>query len=146
MSSRVKKILSLAVLFIGLSAFGQSQKELRKSADKHFKSGEYVDALPIYRELINLVPSNTTYCYKYGACVVMLNKNNEEALKYLLQAEKSGKSDKEVAFFIGKAYENKGNYEFAIDYYERFLAVADKEEIKKLKVKHALKSCRKMQD
>lgn len=142
----MKRIIGFILVLVSFSVLGQSQKELQKTADKLFKDGQYEEAAPIYKKLINLVPTNVTYGYKYGSCIVMQNKNNKEALNYLLQAEKSGRSDKEVAFFIGKAYENQGDYDRAVDYYERFMEVAEKEELKKLKVKHALKTCKKLQD
>lgn len=142
----VNRVALILLMFVGATVFGQSQKELLRLADNYFKSENYEEALPLYKKLVNMIPTNTTYCYKYGSCVVMLNKNNREALDYLLQAEKNGKTDKEIAFFVGKAYQNEGEYEKATDYYERFMEVADKEQIKKLKVKRALKTCKKKSD
>lgn len=140
------RIVCVFLILFSVTGFSQSVKEMSRTANKHFKKAEYANAKPLYEKLVSLDPSNTTYTYKYGACVVMLNNNNDQALKYLLYAEKNGKSDKEVAFFIGKAYENSGKYEEAVKYYERFLLVADNEEVKKLKVKKSLKSCKKMLD
>lgn len=132
-------------MLIALSASTQDLKKQMKEADKLFKQEQYQEALPLYKKIISIDPTDAQAGYKYGACVIMLNQSNEDALKYLLIAEKSGKSDKEIAYFIGKAYENKKDYKNAQLYYERFIQTADKDQIKKLKVKKSLKHCIKQQ-
>lgn len=132
-------------MLIALSASTQDLKKQMKEADKLFKQEQYQEALPLYKKIISIDPTDAQAGYKYGACVIMLNQSNEDALKYLLIAEKSGKSDKEIAYFIGRAYENKKDYKNAQLYYERFIQAANKDQIKKLKVKKSLKHCIKQQ-
>ena len=136
----------LTIFLISISFLGSAQdfkKEL-KEANKLFKTEQYEEAQVKFQKLITIKPTDADIAYKLGACVVMSNKNNDEALKYLKAAEKSGKSDKEIAFFMGKAYENKKDYANALIYYERFTAVAEKAQLKKLKVKKSIKNCKKM--
>lgn len=129
-------------LGLGLGAQAQSKKEV-KEADKLFKQEMYEEAMPMYQKFLTVDPTNADYAYKFGSCMVMLNKNNDKALEYLLAAEKQGKSDLEVAYFIGRAYENEQKFDKAITYYERFMEVADKEQVKEMKLKKRVKACKK---
>ncbi|MBD3638414.1 MAG: tetratricopeptide repeat-containing protein [Crocinitomicaceae bacterium] len=133
---------TIMLVFIGLTALGQKKKDV-KEADKLFKKGLYEEAMPMYRTFINMDANNMDYVYKYGSCLVMVTDKTDEALKYLLKAEEMGKKDEDVAFFIGRAYEKKGEYEKALKYYERFKLATEKEEWKKLKVKKRMKACKK---
>jgi tetratricopeptide (TPR) repeat protein len=138
----MRYVAIITFMLIGLGSFAQSKKEI-KEADKLFKKEMYEEAMPMYQKFINIDPTNSDYAYKYGSCAVMLNKNNEKALEYLLIARKGGKSDAEVGYFIGRAYENKEDYDNAILYYEKFMDAADKEQVKSLKVKKRVKACKK---
>ncbi|MCB9223216.1 MAG: tetratricopeptide repeat protein [Crocinitomicaceae bacterium] len=134
----------LSILWISFGTLGWAQsKEDVKEADKFFKQEMYEEAMPLYQKFLNIDPTNAEYAYKFGSCLVMLNKNNDKALEYLLAAKKQGKSDKEIAYFIGRAYENKGEFSKAVEHYEKFVEVADKEQVKALKIKKRIKSCKK---
>lgn len=130
----------LLLLFVS-STYGQKKKEV-KEANKLFKSEQYGEALPIFEKFISMDSNNPDYVYKYGACVLMTTDKTEQALKYLLFAEQEGKPDNEIAYFLGRAYEKLEDFEKALAYYERFKAAASKEEVKKLKVKKRIKSCK----
>ncbi|MEX1002940.1 MAG: hypothetical protein WDZ35_12555 [Crocinitomicaceae bacterium] len=138
----MKLVVTFLMLLMLTAAGAQSKKEV-KEAHKLFKSEQYAEAIALYEKFITIAPTNKNYAYKYGACLVMLNKNNEKALKYLLELENQGESDKKIAYFIGRAYENDGSFEKALNYYERFKDVADKEQIKKLKIKKRIRACKK---
>lgn len=139
----MRLILIIGLLYC-LPSFAQKKKEV-KEADRLFKNEQYEEALPLYRKFINMDANNIDYVYKYGGCLVMVTDQVDEALKMLLKAEELGKSDLEITYFIGRAYEKKEAYEQAIEYYERFSAVATKEDLKKLKVKKRIKQCKKAQ-
>lgn len=129
-------ILSLLLATVGFS------QDIKK-ADKLFKAEQYEEAMVIYKKHLDIDPTDMNAGYKYGSCVVMLNKDNDKAIEMLTIAEKSGKTDKEIAFFLGRAYENKKDYSKALEYYERFTLAAEKEQLKKLKVKARIKACKK---
>ena len=114
------------VLVIGLILTSISFSQDIKKADKLFKAEQYEQAMVIYKKQLDIDPTDMNVGYKYGSCVVMLNKDNDNAIQMLSIAEKSGKSDKEIAFFLSRAYENKKEYAKALEYYERFNAVAEK--------------------
>lgn len=134
-------VLALFIGF-GIQSFSQDKKEV-KEADKLFKQEMYEDAMPMYKKFLTIDPTNSEYAYKFGCCLVMLNKNNDKAIEYLLNAKKQGKTDSEVAYFLGRAYENNKDYDNAIQYYEKFAESADKERIKELKIKKRIKACKK---
>ena len=140
--SKMKSFAVLVFLLVGLASFSQNKKDV-KEADKLFKQEEYEQALPMYRKFINMDANNVDYVYKYGSCLVMVSEKVDEALQYLLKAEELGKKDEEIAYFIGRAYEKKKDFEKAMSYYERFMDSASKEQIKQLKVKKRHKNCKK---
>jgi tetratricopeptide (TPR) repeat protein len=140
----MKTLIFIFLLVCAGGNYAQNVKPQMKEADKLFKNEQYEEALKEYKKLLTITPQDVDLNYKYGACVVMLNKDNKQALKMLLYAKEKGKTDKEVAYFIGRAYENDGQFDKAIEYYERFISVADKEQIKTLKVKASIKSCKKL--
>jgi tetratricopeptide (TPR) repeat protein len=130
-------------LFLGLILVSTGFSQDIKKADKLFKAELYEEAMVIYKKQLDIDPTNMNIGYKFGSCIVMLNKDNNMAIEMLIIAEKSGKTDKEIAFFLGRAYENKKEYAKALEYYERFKLAADKEQLKKLKVKTRIKACKK---
>lgn len=132
----------MIILLMPIMLHAQDKKDV-KEADKLFKKEQYAEALPLFKNFINMDPVNVDYVYKYGACVLMETNHTDEALKLLLKAEEMGKKDQEVAYFIGRAYEKKKDFEQAMTYYERFKLAATKEDIKNLKVKKRIKSCKK---
>mgnify|MGYP002621133481 CR=1 FL=1 len=132
----------LIILLLGSASLAQDKKDV-KEADKLFKKEEYEKAMPMYRKFINMDANNIEHVWKYGSCMVMVTDDVDEALKYLLKAEKMGKKDEEIAYFIGRAYEKQEKYELAINYYERFIDATTKEETKKLKVKKRIRGCKK---
>ena len=107
----MKNFLLIIGLVLTSISFGQDLKK----ADKLFKAEQYEEAMVIYKKQLDIDPTNMNVGYKYGSCVVMLNKDNDKAIEMLSIAEKSGKSDKEIAFFLGRAYENKKNYSKALE-------------------------------
>ena len=132
----------IIILLAPLLVCAQSKKDV-KAADKLFKQEQYAEALPLFKNFINMAPANVDFVYKYGACVLMETNHTDEALKLLLKAEEMGKKDQEVAYFIGRAYEKNEKYEEAMAYYERFKLAATKEDVKNLKIKKRIKSCKK---
>lgn len=138
----MKSFLVFIALFSAFAGHAQDKKEV-KEADKLFKEQQYKEALPLYKKFINMDANNVDYIYKYGCCVLMVTDKTDEGLQLLLKAEKLGKSDLEVAYFIARAYEKKQEFNKAISYYERFTAVASKEQLKNLKVKSHIKFCKK---
>jgi tetratricopeptide (TPR) repeat protein len=134
-------VIGLFIVFSSFS-FAQSKEEI-KEAGKLFKQEMYEEAMPLYKKFISIDPTNADYGFKYATCLVMLNKNNDQALTFLLHAEEQGETDAEVAFLIGRAYENKSDYIKAIEYYDRFIESTDKQQVKALKVKKRKKTCKK---
>ncbi|UKN01590.1 hypothetical protein K6119_17850 [Paracrocinitomix mangrovi] len=139
------RFLLLIVLTISsFTVVAQNKKDVRE-ADRLFKKEQYAEAMPMYRKFIDIDPSNMDYVYKFGGCMLMVTDKTDEALKLLLKAEKMGKKDEEISYFIGRAYEKKEQFNDAIMYYEKFSDSATKEDLKALKIKKRIKDCQKAQ-
>ena len=137
-------IIPILLIFTTVS-YGQQDfdKEL-EVADKHFQQEEYANALKLYTHLLAQKPRDLDLNYKYGTCLSMTSDNPESSIKHLLYAEKEGVSDEKIAFFIGRAYEMTEEYQSALNYYNRYIAVASVDKIKELSVTERIKSCKKV--
>jgi len=134
-------VISILLIFATVS-YGQKDLDTAlKRANEHFQQEEYADALKLYTSLLAQNPRDSDLNYKYGTCLSMTSENPETAIKYLLYAEKEGVSDEEIAFFIGRVYEMTEDYQSALSYYKRYIAVASEEKTVDLGVKERIKSC-----
>ena len=73
------------------------------AAAEHFKFGNFVDALPIYKVLMEKDPENADYPYKAGLCILLTEQDKTDAVKYFEIADNK-KSDPDVKYYLGQAY------------------------------------------
>ena len=72
----IKPLVGIALLIIlqlgAIKTYAQdfeSEKDLQKNAAKLFDKGEYVEAFPLYSQLLSIYPDNITYNYKFSVCM-----------------------------------------------------------------------------
>ena len=134
-----------AAVFIGiftiLFSLGYSQapkkikisdpEEAAAKANEHFKHHNYLMALPIYLQLLQLEPDNTTYNYNVAVCYVNTHINRTAAIPYLEKALKDPKVNVEAWFLLGKSYHLMHKFDEAIENYQKFkeLNLKHKEEV-----------------
>ena len=84
---------------------------MKEKADKLFEDEQYVDATSLYLRLISLNPRESSYNFKYGACLLYnANDNKKKALQYLQYAVEDSAVDPRAFYFMGRA--KHLNYEF----------------------------------
>ena len=84
----------LGLLFLLIISSFNAQRADPEDAKEHFKFGNYIDALPIYKKLIEKDPKNADYPYKAGLCILFTERDKTEAIKLLeIAAEKKANSD-----------------------------------------------------
>lgn len=123
--------VSILFSFLFFSALPQSKGSKIKQiedAEEHFRYGNYIMAIPIYKSELNFEPKNTKIKYKLGICYLNTRINREEALKYLLECSADPKCDDEVYKHLGKASLLNNKPEEAIGYLEKFKQLQPKQE------------------
>lgn len=114
----------LLFLSFGLFINGYSQKADPEDAAEHFKFGNYIDALIVYKKLIEKDPKNTDYPYKAGLCVLFTDRDKREAINFLEIASER-KSDPDVNYFLAKAYHHNLKLDKALEYFEKYKSTGE---------------------
>lgn len=97
-----------------------------EDADEHFKHGNYVMALPIYRDILKTEKDNKKVQYRLGLCYLNTNYNRTEAVKHLEEVSKDPKFDVEVWYNLGHAYHLAGKIDDAISAFEKYKSLVPK--------------------
>jgi hypothetical protein len=135
----------LFVFLISSTAVAQSnfksEADLKKKADELFIEGEYVQAYPLYSQLLSLYPKDHFYNFRFGACIIYAEKEKEKAIKYLEYAVSKTDIDVEAHFFLGKAYHINYRFDDAIRAYGNFKSKAGNKKRKLLNPEREIEMC-----
>ena len=127
------KIKGLAILFFLLLTpvlFSQTsaiKKPEIEDADEHFKHGNYLMAIPIYKAELKKEPKSTKIKYRLGLCYLHTRLSRQEALTYLEDAAKDPKVEEEIWINLGRAYHLNNRIEDAIATFEKYKKLKPKE-------------------
>jgi hypothetical protein len=143
---KVKLKISIGIIFflLSVSMTAQTKKDeakLAKEALTFFDARQYVDAFPLYSELVALNPSNADYAYFFGVCATFCDVDKTNAVKYLKQAIKGNYSAPEVYYFLGRALHLSYQFGEACAAYETFLDIAPQEIIRKYDALRQIQMC-----
>lgn len=101
----------LCLVLIACSSWAQSESEIRKNADKLFEEEAYIQATPLYLQLLNLYPTDADLNFRYGTCSLFNDdKQKIDAIKFLNAATQTATVDIRAFYFKGKALHF--NYQF----------------------------------
>lgn len=122
------------MLFCSLLGFAQTKGKKGKGyeiedADEHFKHGNFIMALPIYRELFKSEPENKKIQYKLALCYINTNYNRTEAIKHLEDLVQDDDVDENAWFELGRAYHLAYRIDDAIKSFEKFKAANPKKAV-----------------
>lgn len=142
----IRQLIYLLLIFsFSVSSFAQSnfksEAELKKKADELFLEGEYVQAYPLYSQLLSLYPKDYFYNFRFGACIIYAEKDKEKAIKYLEYAVSKPDIDVEAHFFLGKAYHINYRFDDAIRAYTTFKSKAGNKKRKLLNPEREIEMC-----
>ncbi len=141
---KLKIYIGIIFLLLSVSMSAQTKKDeakLAKEALSFFDARQYVDAFPLYSQLVALNPSNADYAYYFGVCATFCDVDKTNAVKYLKQAIKGNYSAPEVYYFLGRALHLSYQFGEACASYETFLDVAPIEIIKKYDALRQIQMC-----
>jgi hypothetical protein len=97
-----------------------------EDADEHFDHGNFLFAIPAYKNELTKTPDDIKIKYKLGICYLNTRLSREDAISYLEEASKNPKIDEEVWFFLGRAYHLNNRIEDAVAAYEKFMKLKPK--------------------
>ncbi len=141
---KLKIYIGLIFLLLSVSMSAQTKKDeakLAKEALGFFDARQYVDAFPMYSQLVALNPSNADYAYFFGVCATYCDVDKTNAVKYLKQAIKGNYSAPEVYYFLGRALHLSYQFGEACAAYETFLDVATPEVIRRYDALRQIQMC-----
>ncbi len=118
-----------------------SEEELKKEAERLFKEESFSEANSLFSQLLSLYPKDPDYNFKYGVCLLMTGEDKEKPITYLEYASRNKDADKEVLFYLGKAYHMNYRFDNAIATYNSFKKTASKSQIEKFEVDAHILQC-----
>ena len=118
----MRLVLIFSLLLFSTYSFAGSEKKLLKKARMELASGNYPEAKKLYKQLLVLKPDNAEYQFETGLTYYTSHVEVEKSINFFNAALK--KSDKdtiaEIFFYLGRAHQYVGDFEKAIQYYNRF--------------------------
>ncbi len=119
-----KHPLILLLIFICIKAFSQEldNKLMPKflKAEDLFDAGNFLSAVPLYKEILNKAPSNKYVMAKLAICYIKTRNNREESVKLLEKLVESKDIDPKLWYYLGKAYHLSNKLGDAITAFENY--------------------------
>lgn len=143
------RLIFLLLIFSGLfsslrlqaQTFG-SEAELKEQAAKLFDEDQFEEAYPLYAQLASLYNKDPNINYRLGVCMLYASEDKEKPIPFLELASTSADCEKEVFFYLAKAYHLNYRFDDAIKKYQAYEKVASSQKIEKLQVQHQIEMCK----
>jgi outer membrane protein OmpA-like peptidoglycan-associated protein len=116
--SAIKTFFLVGFLFPVL-LYGQSLRATERLAKDLFRYGDYIDALPLYKQLHQSDPENPEFMTRYAVCCLNSDYSNE-ALSFLLKAKEKNYKGDDIDLHLAEAYHLNHEFDKAISYFETF--------------------------
>jgi epidermal growth factor receptor substrate 15 len=117
-------VMLLMFSFPGFAQLDKEHEKLLAEADNLFEQSLYLEAHPLYSQLVSLYPKNADFNFKFGTCALYSGGDKEAAIKHLSFATAKG-AKVESYYFLGKAYHLNYQFKLAMDAYKDFNRKAD---------------------
>jgi hypothetical protein len=124
----IKKVFIQFIILVIVNSFyttinAQSKKFVDpREAKEHFNHGNFLAAIPVYKELLKKEPNNADYNHKIGICYLYTNINKALAIIYLEKASKADKVDNDLWKDLALAYQYGSRFDDAIKAYTKYKA------------------------
>ncbi len=131
------------IILLSIITIHPSAQETTVSPDRAlelFTQGDYAEALPMYEQLIERYDREAKYNYYLGVSLVETRQNNSEAIRRLKFAL-SRKINRDVHFYLGKAYQKAYQFELAEQEFNNFLKYATNSDPRRAKAQRAVEDC-----
>ena len=142
---RLYKIVVFAIVLmifsINAKAQYSSEEELKEAANQFFSDENYIEALPLFTQLLSTYPKDPNYNYKYGASALFAKNDKQKPLKYLKFAVSRANVDPIAYYFLAKAQHLNYNFDAAIVYYNKFKSKGSAKDIQRFSVSRQVEMC-----
>lgn len=102
-----------------------------KSAYLHIQNENYQEAYPYYKKMLDQYPKEPIYHYYVGRCLLFIDKDPLQAIKYLRFAS-TKQVPIDVYYYLGRAYIKNYRFQKAIETLQLFEQNASKKELRNL--------------
>ncbi|MBL7888461.1 MAG: PD40 domain-containing protein [Bacteroidia bacterium] len=143
------RFIFLWMLLLSLNAgevFAQnsfaSEEELKTQAAKLFDEDQFEEAYPLYSQLVSLYQKDVNYNFRLGVCMLYASDDKEKPIAFLEFAAKSPEAEKEVQFYLARAYHLNYRFDDAIKKYNEYKKVASAAKAEKLMVDRQIEMCK----
>lgn len=142
------RFISLLLIFSGLAVsrlsaqtFG-SEAELKEQAAKLFDDDQFEEAFPLYAQLASIYNKDPNINYRLGVCMLYASDDKEKPIPFLELAAKYPDVEKEVFFYLAKAYHLNYRFDDAIKQYQAYQKIASGPKAEKLQVARQIEMCK----
>src|SRR5687767_9089219 len=85
-------LVYLTIFLVPAISFSQekynSEKELKAAAEELFDEEQYVEALPLFSQLLSLNQKDPNFAFKFGTCQLFAEPDKEKSLRFLESSSK----------------------------------------------------------
>lgn len=131
----------LASLRLQAQTFG-SEAELKEQAAKLFDDDQFEEAYPLYAQLASIYNKDPNINYRLGVCMLYASEDKEKPIPFLELASRNPDVEKEVFFYLAKAYHLNYRFDDAIKKYQTYEKMASGPKAEKLQVQRQIEMCR----
>jgi hypothetical protein len=131
----------LVPLRLQAQTFG-SEAELKEQAAKLFDDDQFEEAYPLYAQLASIYNKDPNINYRLGVCMLYASEDKEKPIPFLEMASAYPDVEKEVFFYLAKAYHLNYRFDDAIKKYQAYEKIASGPKAEKLQVQHQIEMCK----
>ena len=133
-------ILNLAFALPNLAQNANTEM-LEDEANELFLEGNYREAKELYSQLTTFYPNEANYNYRFGACMLYVDKDKKFPLKFLQYAVSQPDVDPEAFFYLAKGFHYNYRFREALEYYTKFKERGSAKSQKDLEVDQHIRQC-----
>lgn len=133
-------------LLLSLCAAAQGDQQVRAKADGLFDEKNYVEALPLYSQLVSLAPSDRVLNYKFGTCSLFGGTDKDKAIGHLKFATQDPAIPPDAWYWLGRAFHLNYQFKDAQAAYQRYQGTGSKKELEGFPIASLDKQCRNGQN
>jgi tetratricopeptide (TPR) repeat protein len=140
-------ILQVFLIIAGDDLLSQDVQSgpVRQQAFEAFSRGDFKNAYSGFSELLNTYSKDPLYKYYSGVCLVHLEQDPHMAAALLSDATSEANIVRavpsDVLFWLGRAYQQAGDYSSALSSFNKYSETAGKKEIREMNVSQYIKEC-----
>lgn len=145
--SKTLKYYLIFFLFIGLQQlFAQnefnSSEELKAKANELFEKEDYIQAFPLYSQMLSLDKTDPILNYRFGVCLLYSDRSDTYAPINYLNKALEHISEPNIYYHLGFAHHINYNFPSAISYYEKYKARVGKKANPSFEVSRKIEMCK----